>query len=135
MAEERKVKSRERPTSPHLQVYKPQLTSVTSILHRVSVVVSYVAVILFAHLIYKEAFFVDCDVIKWLTGTENGKLVTKVALSGFAVAVSYWIFATTRHLFFDIGKGFELSTANKTAWLSILASLGFAAYIIIYGVL
>lgn len=135
MAEERKIKSRERPISPHLQVYKPQITSVLSILHRISTVVMYFAALLFTYVLYREAFGGECKCYAWLTESEEGKVVTKVVLSGFAVSASYWICATIRHLFWDIGKGFELSTAIKTGWLSVITTLALSAYIINYGVL
>ncbi|HCR85822.1 MAG TPA: hypothetical protein DIV86_04010, partial [Alphaproteobacteria bacterium] len=48
MPDNRKVKSRPRPLSPHLQVYKPQLTSMLSIMHRSTGVALYISAFAFA---------------------------------------------------------------------------------------
>jgi len=129
------IKSRERPLSPHLQAYKPQLTSVTSILHRASIVGMFFMSLIFAWYIFFNAFSVQCMAYNWFTTNETGKVIYKVFLSGCALVFSYWLCASIRHLFFDIGKGYQLETAYKTGWASIIASLLIASSIIIWGIL
>lgn len=135
MAKEKNVKARPRPLSPHLQVYKPQLTSFTSIVHRGSIVAMFFISLLFVHILGVQSFGVECKGYEWLTQSDDGKFAFKILLSLAALAASYWVCATIRHLFFDIGKGFDIPTAYKTGVLSIIAALALAAYIINFGIL
>ena len=124
---------RERPLSPHLQVYKPQITSALSIFHRASIITMYFAALAFVYFLYLQAFPFECACAAWLTGSETGQLIAKIALSGLALASSYWVCATIRHLFWDIGKGFEIKTAYKTGYLSIACTLVLTIAIIYFG--
>ncbi len=124
------ITGRPRPLSPHLQVYKPQFTSVLSILHRASIVALYVGLFVLVFALANYAFIENCPVSAWLKTTSSGKLVTKLVLSGYALAASYWICATVRHLFWDMGKGFEIKTAYFTAKITIIATLVLAGFLI-----
>jgi len=107
MAETKPV---ERPLSPHLQVYRPQLTSITSILTRITGNGLIVATIL---------------VVWWLLGAATGPdsfaginaFVTSwfgdliFALS--CLAVWYHYLAGIRHFLFDAGHGLDVPTAEK----------------------
>ena len=123
---------RERPLSPHLQVYKPQFTSMLSIMHRGSIVAMYFVSLGFVYFLALQAFGFECMCANWLTTSETGIIVGKILLSCVAIAASYWIMATIRHLLWDIGYGFELDKAYKTAKISIIATLLLAAVIIFY---
>ena len=135
MTKEKNVKSRPRPLSPHLQVYKPQLTSISSILHRASIVGMFFLTVIFTWILYKDSFAVQCDCHNWLKTDETGQIVYKLLLSGAALCVSYWICASIRHLAFDIGKGYDIPTAYKTGWLSFISTLALTAFIINWGIL
>jgi succinate dehydrogenase / fumarate reductase cytochrome b subunit len=96
-----------RPLSPHIQIYRPQMTSVTSILTRITGNGLIVAALLgvwwlLAAATGPEAFATADAVIRsWF-----GKLVTLWALW-------YHYLAGLRHLYFDSGRGFEIETAHK----------------------
>ena len=126
---------RERPLSPHLQIYKPQFTSVLSIFHRASIVALYFGVFGLALILGNYAFIDDCPIAAWLKDNETGQMAAKIILSGYALAASYWVCATIRHLAWDMGKGFEIKTAYKTAIISIISTLVLTALIIYYGIL
>jgi succinate dehydrogenase / fumarate reductase cytochrome b subunit len=123
---------RERPLSPHLQVYKPQFTSMLSIMHRGSIVAMYFVSLVFVYFLALQAFGFECMCANWLTTSETGIIVGKLLLSGVALAASYWIMATIRHLLWDIGYGFELDKAYRTAKISVMATLILAGIIIYY---
>jgi succinate dehydrogenase / fumarate reductase cytochrome b subunit len=99
-----------RPLSPHLQIYRPQLTSITSILTRITGNALIVAAMLgvwwlLAAAAGPEAFAVADGVVRsWF-----GKLV----MLGSLWAVWYHYFAGLRHLYFDAGKGLDVPTAEK----------------------
>lgn len=114
----------DRPLSPHLQVYRPQLTSVLSIMHRLT------GIGLSAGLLV---------LIYWLYALNSGpfayaRLIAFMQTKPFAVLLVLWIFAFyyhlangLRHLVWDIGRGFELKQVYASGWLVVgLASVATA---------
>ena len=114
------VKRVERPLSPHLQIYRPQLTSITSILTRITGNALIVGVMLavwwlFAAAISPQYFAVaNAVATSWF-----GDLV----FAGSAWAVWYHYLAGLRHLYFDAGKGLDIETAQKLGWGIIIGSV------------
>jgi succinate dehydrogenase / fumarate reductase cytochrome b subunit len=109
----------DRPLSPHLQVYNPQFTSVLSILHRMTgVALGLGAVLLTCWLAAAAAGPEWFAVARGAAQTPLGWLV----LLGFTWALFYHLCNGIRHLFWDIGMGFELPTARASGYLVALAS-------------
>jgi succinate dehydrogenase / fumarate reductase cytochrome b subunit len=110
-----------RPLSPHLQVYKPQLTSVLSIAHRATGVVLAAGLIGLVYwlmaLAAGPAAYADAQ---RLLGSWLGKLV----LFGFTFALIYHFCNGIRHLCWDAGLGFEIETVYTTGWLVVGISIG-----------
>lgn len=109
-----------RPLSPHLQVYRPQLTSVLSITHRGTGVLLAVGLLLLVYWLlalaggpgaYAEA--------QGFLGSWFGKLL----LFGFTYALFYHMCNGVRHLFWDIGMGFELGQAYASGWAVVVVSV------------
>ena len=113
------VKRVERPLSPHLQIYRPQLTSITSILTRITGNALIVGVLLavwwlFAAAVSPQYFAVaNAVATSWF-----GDLVFTCS----AWAVWYHYLAGLRHLYFDAGHGLEIATAEKLGWGIIAGS-------------
>ena len=111
MAETKPV---ERPLSPHLQIYRPQLTSITSILTRITGNALIVAALLIVWWLLaastSDAYFAMADAVvtSWF-----GDLV--LSLSVWAVWYDY--------LYFDAGKGMDIPTAEKLGWGCIIGSV------------
>lgn len=108
-----------RPLSPHLQVYKPQLTSMLSILHRGTGVVLAVGTLLVTYWLAAiaggEESFNSANAI---LGSWFGKLV----LFGWSWALFYHLSNGIRHLLWDIGFGFDLPTVYLTGKIAVGAS-------------
>ena len=108
-----------RPLSPHLQVYKPQLTSVLSITHRgTGVFLSLGALVLtywLVSLAVSEELF---NSFHLHTTFWYGKLF----LIGFVFSLYYHLSNGIRHLFWDIGLGLEISTTYKSGYFTIFIS-------------
>ena len=122
---------RNRPLSPHLQVYKPQIGSVTSILHRITGLGLGAGTVLLAWWLIAaaagpEAFAAAQGFI--------GSFVGRLLLLGFTVALFYHLSNGIRHLAWDAGLGFELDTAAKSGWavLAATAALTLIAWIVAY---
>ena len=114
------VKRVERPLSPHLQIYRPQLTSITSILTRITgngLIVGIILAVwwLLAAAVLSEYFaIVDAVVTSWF-----GDLVFTLS----AWALWYHYLAGLRHLYFDAGNGLDIPTAEKLGWGCIFGSV------------
>ena len=106
-----------RPLSPHLTIYRPQLNSVLSILHRITgIALSITLLILigfFISLIFGEEIF---TVFSTYFNSIVGKLIMFFSLCG----IWYHFFAGIRHLFWDMGYGFNLKWVELSSY-SILA--------------
>jgi succinate dehydrogenase / fumarate reductase cytochrome b subunit len=109
-----------RPLSPHLQVYKPQLTSVLSISHRATGIALAVGTLLLVWWLVAAAAGGEAfDMAQGFFGSWFGILV----LFGFSYALMYHLCNGIRHLFWDAGYGFELETAYKSGWMTVGASV------------
>lgn len=124
----------DRPLSPHLQVYKPQLTSMLSIVHRGTGVFLSAAALFVVYWIYAlsqgPVAFAGAQAI---VGTLFGKLV----LMGVIFSTFYHLANGIRHLLWDTGRGLELKSAYQTGWIVVLFSLAATAVCgaIVFGVL
>lgn len=99
--------SENRPLSPHLQVYKPQITSVLSILHRTTGVGLGIGTLLLAWWLIAAAAGPDAfETAQAFIGSVIGRIL----LFGFTIALFYHLANGIRHLVWDAGYGFELST-------------------------
>lgn len=115
------IKRVERPLSPHLQIYRPQLTSITSILTRITgnglIVGSVLAVWWLIAAAAGAGAFATADAVltSWF-----GDLVLTLS----AWALWYHYLAGLRHLWFDAGRGLDIATAERLGWGIVLGSLG-----------
>ncbi len=123
----------DRPLSPHLQVYRWQITNTLSILHRLTGVALGVGTLLMAYWLIAiaagpEAFATAQDLV--------GSIVGRIILLGFTFALAFHFSNGIRHLFWDTGKGFELSTVHTSGWIVVIASvvLTLATWILGYAV-
>jgi len=117
-----------RPLSPHLQIYRIQMTSVSSILTRITGHALMVGVILgvwwlLAAAVSDEYFAIaNAVMMSWF-----GKLV----MIGSLWAVWYHYLAGLRHLYFDSGRGLEIKTAERLGWACIIGSVVLTALTIV----
>ena len=110
----------ERPLSPHLQVYRWQLTSVMSILHRITGIALSVGAIL---------------LVSWLGAASDGpepyagmqrflgSWIGLLLLFGWSVALFYHLCNGIRHLWWDTGHGLELPGVYGSGWTMLAATL------------
>jgi succinate dehydrogenase / fumarate reductase cytochrome b subunit len=118
-----------RPISPHLQVYKPQLTSVLSILHRITGVALAVGTILLVYWLIAAAAGPEAyATAQALIGSWLGRIL----LFGWTFALFFHLTNGIRHLFWDAGFGFELKTVYASGWTvvalaAVLTLLSFIA--------
>ena len=109
-----------RPLSPHLQIYKPQLTSVLSITHRATGMALAVGTILLVWWLLAAAIGPDAFATAqafWLSW------IGRLMLLGWTWSLMFHLCNGLRHLAWDAGWGFELKQAYLSGWIVVAASL------------
>ena len=123
------MQNKNNPLSPHLQIYKWQISSLLSITHRIVGVINILAITL-----------ICIWVLSLLLGESNYE-ITQVFLKSFfgkfiiiflCWTFSFHILNEIRHLVWDMGYGFELRTTKITGVIVIIGSfiLTIALYLI-----
>ncbi len=110
----------QRPLSPHLQIYKPQLTSVLSIFHRMTGVGLAVGTLFLAWwLLAAAAGPGPFAAAQGFFGSWFGILV----LFGFSVCLFYHLCNGVRHLVWDAGYGFSIENIYRSGWTMLVAAV------------
>ena len=109
----------ERPLSPHLQVYRWQLTSVLSILHRFSGVALSLGAILLVWWLGAAS-----DGPEPYAGVQRflGSWIGLLLLFGWSLALFYHLCNGIRHLWWDTGRGLELGSVYACGWVVLAAT-------------
>ena len=109
-----------RPLSPHLEVYSPQITSVLSIMNRVTGIASSVGTLL---------------LVWWLAAAASGPAafarvqgfigswIGLFVLFGWTASLFYHFFGGLRHLAWDAGYGYSIEATHKSGWAAIIATV------------
>jgi len=110
-----------RPLSPHLQVYRPQITSVLSISHRISGITLAVGSFL---------------MVSWLLAAADGpaafaeaqaflsSFLGRLMLFFWTLALFYHFCNGIRHLAWDFGHGYDLESVTRSGWFTVGAAVG-----------
>jgi len=118
-----------RPLSPHLTIYRPQMTSISSIFVRITgnallaATLLLIAWLLAASTSAAAFAWVQCVITSWF-----GDLVFLLSLW----ALWYHTLGGLRHLIWDTGRGLELKTAERMGWMMIIGSLLLTALTVIW---
>ena len=116
--------TQERPLSPHLQVYKPQITSVLSIVHRATgVVLALGSLVLAAWLVAAAG---SAQAFATFNGL-MGSLVGKLALFVFSACLVYHFLNGLRHLAWDTGRGYDIPKVYASGYAVLVLSVVFTA--------
>ena len=114
----------ERPLSPHLQVYRPQITSVLSILHRASGVALSAGVVV---LVYWLVALAGGPVAYEQAASILGSGLMKFCYAGWSFCFFYHFANGIRHLVWDVGMGYERHQINASGWLVLVVSVAATA--------
>lgn len=106
--------SYKRPLSPHLQIYKPQLTALLSISHRATGVFLSLGTLVLVYWLMAAATGPEAyQQAQHLLGSSIGLLL----LFAWSFSLFYHLCNGIRHLFWDAGYGFELKTVYRSGYL------------------
>lgn len=106
--------SNARPLSPHLQIYKPQLTSVMSIIHRFTGICFIAALFLVCIWIYflcqgEKSYYEFCNFLNYP--------IIKFFIYAILASCYYHLLNGIRYLIWSIGIGYELNRVYIGGWL------------------
>ena len=104
------------PLSPHLQIYRWQTTSLLSILHRISGVVSSLGSMII--IIYLLSIGLGEDTFKLVISISDNVFIRTV-LIGLSFCIFFYILSSIRHLLWDYGYGLDLNVAKITGWTAL----------------
>jgi succinate dehydrogenase / fumarate reductase, cytochrome b subunit len=109
-----------RPLSPHLQIYRPMLSMMMSIMHRITGVALFFGTILLVWWLSAAAISDDYfNLVQSFWGHWFGRLV----LFGFTWALIHHALGGLRHFIWDIGKGFDLATVETLVKANLIGSI------------
>ncbi len=108
------------PLSPHIQVYRWQISSLVSISHRITGIINIIAISLIC-LWISLIFFSESnyETINLLLNS----MVGKFTILGITWSFSFQILSEIRHVFMDLGYGFELRTTKISGTIVIFGSV------------
>ena len=118
------------PLSPHLQVYRWHVSSLVSIVTRITGIINILAITLiclwFASLLFGESNY---EIITAFLRSFFGKFIA----IGITWSFSFQILSEIRHLIMDLGYGFEIKTTNISGIIVIIFSFIFTILIYLLG--
>ena len=108
------------PLSPHIQVYRWQISSLVSICHRITGIINIIAISLICLWISFVSFSESkYETINLLLNSPVGKFI----ILGITWSFSFQILSEIRHLIMDLGYGFDLKITKITGLVVIFGSL------------
>ena len=108
------------PLSPHIQIYRWQISSLVSISHRITGIINIIAITLIC--LWISLIFLNesnYEGINLLLSSTFGKFI----ILGITWSFSFQILSEIRHLFMDLGYGFELRTTKISGLIVIFGSV------------
>lgn len=124
------MSTKERPLSPHLQVYRPQLTTVLSILHRITGAALAVGLLLWVCWLLAIA---DGSATYDAVQAFNAHWFGRLLLFGWSFSLLYHLCNGIRHLVWDAGHGYELPDVYRSGWLVVAAAVILTALAWVWG--
>ena len=118
-----------RPLSPHLQIYRPQLTSVLSISHRMtgfalSLIILFSPVIIYFLTYSSETHQIMISIFQ--------NIFIKVVFSLALFGLLYHLCNGIRHLAWDAGYGLDLDSSYKSGYAVLASSITFTLLILVF---
>ena len=134
MADTRSLEARphaERPLSPHLQIYRPMLTMMMSIAHRITGGANYFGTLLLVWWLIAAASPGAYSRYEWFAGSIIGRLI----LFGYTWALIHHMLGGIRHLIWDTGRGLGPAEREWLAAANLIGSIAITVVLWVVGLL
>ncbi|MGL9725210.1 MAG: succinate dehydrogenase, cytochrome b556 subunit [Wolbachia sp.] len=109
----------DKPLSPHLQIYKVQVTSFFSIMHRLTGILLFLLLMVLSWYFILHVYFPELFIVKYLNVLLS-HLIAKSAYVLCFVSFLYHFLNGIRHLLWDAGLNLEIADVSKSAMLLIV---------------
>ena len=121
------MNNKKNPLSPHIQIYSWHISSLISISHRITGVIN-IIVLTFISIWISSMLFgaTSYELVKSILNSFIGKFI----IIGIIWSFNFQILSEIRHLFWDLGYGFELRISKITGLIVIFGS--FILTVLIY---
>ena len=122
----------QRPISPHLSIYKPMLTMMMSIAHRITGGALYFGTLLLTWWLIAASSGPNAYAkVQWFMGTFIGRLI----LFGYTWALIHHMLGGIRHLIWDTGRGFGPVEREWLTLATLIGSIGLTILVCVSGYL
>ena len=118
------------PLSPHLQIYRWQISSLLSIIHRITGILNLLGLIFISAWISSAG--IGENLFEYFSVFLKS-FIGKFILIGFTWSMSYHLLSGIRHFFWDLGYGYEIKTANISGVIVIVSSLLLTVFLWLIG--
>jgi succinate dehydrogenase / fumarate reductase cytochrome b subunit len=120
--------------SPHIGIYKWQINSLLSIFHRISGGAIYIILLIFFWLFSLNVFFQDNEILNIINQFFEKNIIAKLIISIINFFLYYHIFNGIRHLFWDMGYGFEIKAMHISGLIVLACSfiISVASFLVSY---
>lgn len=116
----------QRPLSPHLTVFRPYINMVMSIVHRITGAANYAgSLLLAAWLISAAVGESQFNAVSEFLGSPIGLIV----LFGYTWSVMHHMLGGIRHILWDTGRAFEITTVRAVSWGTLIGSVALTGLI------
>ena len=114
-----------RPLSPHLGIYRPQVSTVLSILNRITGMALYIGSALLVLWLWSAAYAPEfyTTLHGWLES-----ILGKILIMGWTAAFYFHLVNGIRHLIWDTGRAMTIPAINKTGILAVIITLILTAF-------
>ena len=106
----------ERPLSPHITIYRPQLTATLSIIHRMTGVGLSAGTLFITVWLLSAAW--SPNAFHWVQGFYSS-VIGNLVLLGFSLCLFYHLCNGIRHLLWDIGWNLEIRSVYRSGWIML----------------
>ncbi|RUA18716.1 MAG: succinate dehydrogenase, cytochrome b556 subunit [Alphaproteobacteria bacterium] len=118
------------PLSPHLQIYRWQISSLLSITHRITGILNLLGLIFISAWISSAG--IGENLFEYFSVFLKS-FIGKFILIGFTWSISYHLLSGIRHFFWDLGYGYEIKTVNISGVIVIVSSLLLTVFLWLIG--
>ena len=118
------------PLSPHLQIYRWQISSLLSITHRITGILNLLGLIFISAWISSAG--IGENLFEYFSVFLKS-FIGKFILIGFTWSISYHLLSGIRHFFWDLGYGYEIKTVNISGVIVVVSSLLLTVFLWLIG--
>jgi len=119
-----------KPLSPHLQIYRWQISSLLSITHRITGILNLLGLIFISAWISSAG--IGENLFEYFSVFLKS-FIGKFILIGFTWSISYHLLSGIRHFFWDLGYGYEIKTVNISGIIVFISSLLLTVFLWLIG--